>query len=67
MIHFDSPDGSAILPSIDSASLSVIRGRPSLSLVSQPVSERFAAGEQRAPWGALFQAWKTDVEAGLVG
>ena len=43
VIHFDSPDGSAILPSIDSASLSVMRGRPSSSRVSQPASERCAA------------------------
>ena len=43
VIHFDSPDGSAILPSIDSASLSVMRGRPRCSRVSQPDSERFAA------------------------
>ena len=43
VIHFDSPEGSAILPSIDSASLSVIRGRPSSSRVSQPASELAAA------------------------
>ena len=48
VIHFDSPDGSAILPSIDSASLSVIRGRPSSSRVSQPASERFAASRPDA-------------------
>src|SRR6185369_3171625 len=43
VIHFDSPEGRAILPSIDKASFRVIRGRPSASLVSQPDSERFAA------------------------
>jgi hypothetical protein len=36
VIHFDSPEGSAILPSIDKASFKVMRGRPSLSRVSQP-------------------------------
>ena len=40
VIHWLSPDGSAILPSIDSASFSVIRGRPSSSRVSQPASDR---------------------------
>ena len=38
MIHFNSPEGSAILPSIDNASLSVIRGRPSQS--GEPSAER---------------------------
>jgi len=56
VIHFDSPEGSAILPSIDSASFSVIRGRPSLSRVSQPPSE------QRSVY-----AWQTSIGVAVLG
>jgi hypothetical protein len=43
VIHLLSPDGKAILPSIDSASFNVMRGRPSCWRVSHPDSESAAA------------------------
>ena len=48
--------GQAILPSIDSASLSVMRGRPSSNRVSQPASDSL---------GGLAPDAKGDVDAGV--
>ena len=47
VIHLDSPEGSAILPSIESASLSVMRGRPR-SMPAQ-IARHAVAGRLLAP------------------